>query len=130
MIRLFIQTLLIMVIAVITGCSPTDKAEMVEQAELLSRIQDQSVPVILDVRSEAEYQNGHIPGAINLPYPDYQQPLEALKLQKGQEIIVYCETGGRAGKVEADMETMGFFEVRHLKGDMHGWREAGLVIAR
>ena len=125
--RLLQQAVAALALIVTVACSAADKAGVIEQTELLSRIEDKTAPVILDVRSEAEYKSGHVPGAINVPYPDYQQPLDALSLKKGQEIIIYCESGRRAGKVEKAMKEMGFFEIRHLEGDMRGWREADLA---
>lgn len=124
----YFRTILVLMFLVITACSSAEKAAVISQSELVSRINDKSAPIILDVRSRDEYNQGHVPGAINVPYDHYEAALLDLKLNKSDEVIVYCERGGRAKKVEKSLENQGFFEVRHLEGDMSGWRNAGLLI--
>ena len=120
--------ILVLIFLVITACSNAEKAALISQSELVSRINDKSAPIILDVRSSDEFNQGHVPGAINVPYDDYEAALVDLNLNKSDEVIVYCERGGRAQKVEKTLEKQGFFEVRHLEGDMSGWRNAGLIV--
>ncbi|MEH6557657.1 MAG: rhodanese-like domain-containing protein [Oceanicoccus sp.] len=108
------------------GCSTADSDAVITSEELMSRINDKSAPVILDVRSEQEFQSGHVPGAINVPFGDHQQLLSSLNLAKSSEVVVYCESGRRAGKMMNYMQQQGFFEVRHLQDDMRGWRKAAL----
>lgn len=112
---------------VAAACSNAEKATIISQTELMSRIGDNSSPVILDVRSIEEYNRSHVPGAINIPYDSYQSALAKMKLAKGSQLVVYCESGRRASKVENHLKEQGFFEVRHLEGDMGGWRKAGLA---
>ena len=126
--NMYFRTILIFVLLVITACSNAEKAAVISQSELVSRINDKSAPMILDVRTIDEFNQGHVPGAINVPYGDYEAALVDLKLKKNDEVVVYCERGGRAKKVETGLESQGFFEVRHLEGDMSGWRNAGLLI--
>ncbi|WP_101758676.1 rhodanese-like domain-containing protein [Oceanicoccus sp. KOV_DT_Chl] len=115
-----------LILLFISACSNADKPSLIEQAELLSRIDDGSAPLIVDVRTIAEYESGHVPGAVNIPFGNYQQSLADLGLEKNREIVVYCETGGRAKKVEQHLRHQGFFEIRHLDGDMRAWRKAQL----
>lgn len=113
-------------LVVATGCSTAENDAVITSEELMSRINDQSAPVILDVRSEQEFQSSHVPGAVNVPFGDHQQGLSSLNLSKSSEVVVYCESGRRAGKMGDYMQQQGFFEVRHLQGDMRGWRKAAL----
>lgn len=124
----YFRTILVFMLLVITACSNAEKAAVISQSELLSRINDKSAPMIIDVRTSDKFNQGHVPGAINIPYDNYEVALVDLKLKKSDEVIVYCELGGRAKKVEKSLENQGFFEVRHLEGDMSGWRNAGLLI--
>jgi phage shock protein E len=113
---------------VLIACSGADKSTVITSAELLSRINDKAAPVVLDVRTANEYNSSHVPGAINVPYSENTNGLLSLELKKSDEIVVYCETGRRAGNVEKQLQDLGFYEVRHLQGDMSGWRKAGLVV--
>jgi rhodanese-related sulfurtransferase len=51
------------------------------------------------------------------------------ELGPAREVVVYCERGGRAAKA-ADVLRDAGFTVRHLTGDMSGWREQGLPVER
>jgi phage shock protein E len=80
-------------------------------------------PLVLDVRSPEEFASGHVPGARNVEYDKVAAQLG--ELGSPREVVVYCERGGRAAKA-ADVLAAAGFDVRHLAGDMSGWREQGL----
>ena len=52
--------------------------------------------VVLDVRTPAEYADGHIPGAINIPREELATRVSELASARDSDIIVYCKTGPRA----------------------------------
>jgi hydroxyacylglutathione hydrolase len=97
----------------------------VQPEELLDRIADRDLPVILDVRSGAEFAAGHIPGAINIPF--YAVPFRASELGSRQDvpIIVYCGHGPRAHLASAALRARGFTRVACLAGHMAEWLRAG-----
>mgnify|MGYP003384141038 CR=1 FL=1 len=84
--------------------------------------------VVLDVRSEGEYNHGHIAGAINVSHDQVEKNLSQLTQYKESTIVVYCRSGRRAGKAEHILSKNGFKNVRHLTGDMNGWLEAKLPV--
>jgi rhodanese-related sulfurtransferase len=84
-------------------------------------------PLVLDVRSAEEFASGHVPGARHVPYD--QVEARVAELGPPREVVVYCERGPRASKAAAALTAAGFV-VRHLAGDMSGWRSQGLPIAR
>lgn len=106
------------------ACSSAENANSISQSELLTRINNNAAVLILDVRSPEEYRSGHVPGAINIPFGDHERKLALISPAKNDEIIVYCESGYRAAKVETYLIDQGYSEVRHLEGDMKGWRKA------
>ena len=61
--------------------------EVVKMDELLARMKSKKV-VVLDVRPETEFNNGHIPGAINIPIEELATRVK--KLQKDKEYVAYC----------------------------------------
>lgn len=85
-------------------------------------------PVLVDVRTPTEYASGHVPRAINIPVGEVTERLTELASHKG--VVLYCEQGGRALKAATILVSAGFPNVGHLKGDMSGWRAAGLPIER
>ncbi len=99
--------------------------ESVTQEALLSRINGDDPPVILDVRTPAEYASGHVPGAYNLEDREVPNRIQELMQLKDREIVVYCESGPRSRWVESYLKQQGFTNVKHLIGDMSAWRANG-----
>lgn len=80
------------------------------------------VPVpVLDVREDAEWQAGHIEGAIHIPLSTL--PLRADELPEGQ-ILVTCKAGGRSAQAVAWLTANGH-EAVNLAGGMLDWEAAG-----
>ncbi len=100
----------------------------ISQNDLLQELEDGSALFILDVRSQGEYQSGHVPQAINIPHYQLASRLQELPATKDLEIVTYCERGPRAGVAENILQKAGFTAVRHLEGDMYSWRRNGLPI--
>lgn len=113
-----------------TGCGHKALSAEIPAAEVLAGIDAKSAPLILDVRTPAEYDGGHVPGARNISIDELAQRLAEIEDHRDQEIVVYCERGPRAGKAAGLLAEAGFDSVRHLAGDMSGWRAAGLPISR
>ncbi|MGF1603853.1 MAG: rhodanese-like domain-containing protein [Thermosynechococcaceae cyanobacterium] len=95
---------------------------------LYEQIEAQSAPTILDVRSNSEYEAGHVPGAIHIEYRQLPQRLSELPVAKGQPIVVYCETGVRAAIANTTLTTAGYKPILQLTGHMKGWRAKGLPV--
>ena len=72
--------------------------------------------VLLDVRSENEYKNGHIDSAINAPYTQIHVTISKLVPDKEQNIIVYCATGKRSSQAKYTLDYMGYKNVFYLVG--------------
>ena len=101
---------------------------VITSAELLERLEGENAPVILDVRSPEEYAEGHIPGAINIPYDQVAANLDSLESFRIAEVVVYCRTGRRAGVAENVLREAGFTQVSDLEGHMTSWSEAELPV--
>lgn len=72
--------------------------------------------VLLDVRSENEYKNGHIDSAVNVPYTVIHGAISSLVPDKEQNIIVYCATGKRSSQAKYTLDYMGYSNVYYLGG--------------
>jgi rhodanese-related sulfurtransferase len=95
---------------------------LVEPAAVLERLAwgDRSL-VLLDVRTPAEYADGHLPGAINIPHTDLEARIAELEKAKGRDIVVYCRSGNRSEQALGVLRKAGFERLFHLKGDYLGW---------
>lgn len=84
--------------------------------------------VLLDVRSEEEYNDGHVEGAINISHDTIKENIEFLEQYKSKAIVVYCRSGRRAALAIDILTQNGFSNIQHLTGDMNGWLEAKLPV--
>ena len=82
-------------------------------------------PVLLDVRTQSEYNDGHIKDAINIPHDQLLKEPQLVSVYKDSQVVVFCRSGVRAGKVIEMLEGLGFKEIIDIDGDMLAWNEAG-----
>lgn len=126
MYRALAATLVIAILTTGAACAEDPVTASISGPALAARIADATAPVILDVRSEQEFASGHVPGAINVPHDQLSDRLASLGLAPDAEVVVYCESGRRAGRVEDELRQAGYSAVRHLEGDMGAWRTSDL----
>lgn len=110
----------------ITAALANETPQISQQEFLASLEQPNHNIVLLDVRSEEEYNKGHIAGAINISHDTIEDNLAALSQYKNSKVVVYCRSGRRAGLAEAVLTSNGFTNVIHLTGDMNAWLDAKL----
>ncbi|MBK9329202.1 MAG: rhodanese-like domain-containing protein [Sphingobacteriales bacterium] len=72
--------------------------------------------VIIDVRTKAEYQNGHIKGSLNIPLNNLSNHYSRLK--KDLPVITCCASGNRSGQAKRILSANGFKEVYNGGGWM------------
>lgn len=96
----------------------TVKAEYkkITAEEAKERMDKDDKVVILDVRTEEEYQEGHVPGAIVIPNETISsEPLEELP-DIDQEILVYCRSGNRSAQAAKKLAEAGYTQVYDFGG--------------
>ena len=93
----------------------------VEQAKAL--IDWKPALVILDVRTEGEFNDGHIEGAINIPFDELHARL--MELNPLYEILVYCRTGVRSARAMQILRENGYSKIYNMAGGIEAWRQAG-----
>jgi rhodanese-related sulfurtransferase len=77
--------------------------------------------VIIDVRTNKEYGQGHIPGAVHVPLADVGTKVK--KLKKDKEIVVYCQSGSRSIWAIKRLIGMGYTHLYNLKGGYSAWKK-------
>lgn len=75
---------------------------------------------IVDVREPELFAKGHIPGAINIPYPDAKTRAPA-ELDPTHDIVFVCHGGPMGDELAEIVVAKGFTKVRNLAGGMNGW---------
>ncbi|CAK7002420.1 putative adenylyltransferase/sulfurtransferase MoeZ [Saezia sanguinis] len=86
--------------------------------------------IIIDVREPAEYQAGHVPGAVNIPRGLLEFKLgEIPELNSAQaRIVMYCKTDGRCALAAQTLQDMGYQQVQSIAGGINAWIDAGKPI--
>ena len=72
--------------------------------------------LLVDVRSKEEFAEGHIDGAINIPWDQTNALIFATGNDKQRQVIFYCRSGNRAGKAATEMESRGYTHVFNATG--------------
>ena len=85
-------------------------------------------PVILDVREQDEWDEGHIPGAIHIPRGNLESRVEAAVPDKEGEIVVYCAAGNRSAFAAKTLEELGYGDVVSLAGGFTDWKRNGFPV--
>lgn len=74
-----------------------------------------SEAVLIDVRTPEEYQEGHIPGSINIPLQQMEQA-ETVVNDKNKKLYVYCRSGSRSRQAAGILKEMGYHDVHNIGG--------------
>lgn len=88
--------------------------------EGIERYRQETDAVLLDVRTEEEYGEGHIEGSINIPLPVIKNAKQHIK-NMSVSIYTYCLSGARSSQAAAVLETMGYTKVTDI-GGISGYR--------
>ena len=108
----------------LAGCgaagNPAGSYRQISQEEAAAMMESERDYILLDVRTEEEYAQGHIPGAICIPNETIgTEDVEALP-DKDQLIFVYCRSGRRSREAALILAELGYTEVYDI-GSLIGW---------
>lgn len=82
--------------------------------------------LMLDVREQSEWSDGHIAKARHIPLGKLKDRLSELEKFKGKPIIAVCRSGNRSGSACGTLKKAGFENLHNLAGGMQAWEQAGL----
>ena len=112
----------VLTVALFAGCTPKEiqsgEAIYVNiTAQEAKEIMDtQTGYVILDTRTQEEYDEGHIPGAVVISHDEILQKAESVLTDKDQLILVYCRSGRRSKLAAEDLVKLGYTNVKEFGG--------------
>jgi rhodanese-related sulfurtransferase len=94
-----------------------------QEAVLLFNHED---ALVLDVREQSEWSDGHISKAKHIPLGQLKNRLSDLERFKNKPIVAVCRSGNRSGSACSILKKAGFDNVQNLSGGMMAWQQAGL----
>lgn len=118
----YVVMVLVVIGLAMSFMSRGDSKGLVSYEELQQKLTDKAPIVLLDVRTQEEFNNGHIPGALLLPYDEIDQKAAQLLPEKEKEIIIYCRSGRRSAIAKDSLEALGYTNVKDF-GGMNRWQE-------
>ena len=100
------------------GCSDGGSAtyEQISGAEAKALMDSESGYIIIDARTQEEYDQGHIPGAILIPEYEIADRAEKELSDKNQLILVYCRSGRRSKIAAEELVKLGYTNVKEFGG--------------
>jgi rhodanese-related sulfurtransferase len=116
----------LMATAAFSEDSDSTQAPSISPAELHAQREAGVAPVVIDVRTTEEFDSGHVPGAINIPFDQVADRIGEVDAPHG--VALYCMIGPRARKGEAALLAAGHEKVLHLEGGLAAWKSAGLPV--
>ncbi len=105
---------------------PLARIRTISVAELHQRLADGAVPTVLDVRQNAEWQAGHIPGAIHIE--NGRLPYDNLPLPTDAPLVVHCQHRDRSTAGVSVLARRGFHNLLLVDGGFAAWESAGLEV--
>lgn len=125
---------LLIILTALLGFSPVmagnffRNVKVAQAAKLIREHENKGDMTILDVRSQGEFANGFIKGAINIDFWGKGFVDSVTKLDKSRIYLVYCASGVRSSGAMKKMRSIGFQKIYNMKGGMFVWRAAKLPL--
>jgi hydroxyacylglutathione hydrolase len=109
---------------------PVERIEAIGPEELAARLdgaarrRDSKAPLVLDVRRDGEFAEGHIPESLHIPFGELPERLD--ELPRDRPIATICKAGARSGLAASVLQREGFENVLHVaRGGVGTWRDEG-----
>jgi len=99
----------------------------IDATEARSRIES-GEPVVLDVREQDEWDEGHIAGAVHVPRGHLESRIERLAPDPSRPVVVYCSAGNRSAFAAKTLAELGYEDVVSLAGGFTDWKRNGFPV--
>lgn len=96
--------------------------ERIEAADLAGMLDKKEGLLLVDCRTQGEFENGHIPGSLNVPLDELAS---SNLVGKAERVVVYCASGVRSVRARKIIAGAGVKEVVDLRGGINAWLGEG-----
>ena len=105
------------------------KATNVTPAEAEALLQKKPETIVVDIRTQEEFAEGHIAGAKNVNFnaPGFT---DRMKEFEGKSVLIHCAAGGRSSRALDALANQSFTEIFHLNQGFNAWQAAGKPIQK
>ena len=98
------------------GCSSKANYHQIDGQSALDMMNNENDYIIIDVRTESEYQQGHIKNAINIPNESIDESVSEILTNKDQLLLVYCRSGNRSKQASEKLAKLGYSNIYEFGG--------------
>ena len=98
------------------GCSSKANYHQIDGQSALDMMNNETDYIIIDVRTESEYQQGHIKNAINIPNESIDESVSDILTDKDQLLLVYCRSGNRSKQASEKLAKLGYSNIYEFGG--------------
>jgi thioredoxin 1 len=119
------------IIVLITACAQgNSQLQILNAADFEKKLTMFPDKQVIDVRTQGEYNNGHLTGAVLIDYYKDDFKTRLSRLDKNKPVFVYCAAGSRSSSASDLLADLGFKQIYDLKGGMNAWARAGKPITK
>ena len=111
-----IYALLLALVLLLTACAQAASYEQITQEEAKQIMDTTNGYILLDTRTQEEYDQSHIPGALLIPHTEIAERAEEELPDKDQLILVYCRSGNRSKQASEILAELGYTNVKEFGG--------------
>jgi rhodanese-related sulfurtransferase len=86
--------------------------------------------LVIDIRPVAEYKNGHIKGAKNIPLNEFASGIDGYSKFKDKPVLIYCNSGNTTTRAIKLLKKAGFEKINNLQGGIAAWKEANMPLSK
>ena len=107
----------------------SEAIELITAAEMKEISKIEGIQLV-DVRTPNEYNEGHLPNALNIDFLDKNFEINIQQLDKTKPVIVYCQRGSRSAKCASQLIANGFVKIYDLDQGFSKWKSSGLEVEK
>lgn len=98
--------------------------------QMLVQLVNKSDAVVVDLRDSNEFSNGHIAGALNIPFSALEKRIKDIAKYKDKPIVLVCKMGTHSSSAGKKLIAEGYQDIRRLSGGMTEWTSSNLPVVK
>lgn len=110
-----------LMVMTLVACQSQTEVQSIDGDTVYQMLQDQEDFVLVDVREQDEYDEGHIPNSILIPLGTIEKDFEIKVPSKDKKIVIYCRSGRRSKEAYTKVVSLGYKNVYDL-GGIQDWK--------
>jgi rhodanese-related sulfurtransferase len=132
-ISFFTIALALFVLTISCAVAQSETTNLISPQKAYEALTGENPPLLIDVRTKAEFGAGHVKNALNVPLNEFTKGTYPKKIgepAKDRPIIVFCHSGRRSGIARDILAKDGYTNTKNVRGGIIAWKDAELPIVK